>query len=136
MTLAVLIVLRTLSWISIWTLPASLTPMRSRQHHVLPPAGAQGPEAELRVSTRWSKEIGLPVVNQAAVPGQAQDQAWPEGTSSTTPLRRGGVAGKDTCKATAAPLVCPSKYDPSQRQAGIVARGIRCGENSVPGSVR
>ena len=43
--------------------------------------------------------------------------------------------GKDTCKGDGgSPLVCPSKTDPNTyTQAGIVAWGIGCGENNVPG---
>jgi len=47
----------------------------------------------------------------------------------------GGDSGKDTCKGDGgSPLVCPSKYSPdSYVQAGIVAWGIGCGEQGVPG---
>lgn len=47
----------------------------------------------------------------------------------------GGEAGKDTCKGDGgSPLVCPLKEDPTRYvQAGIVAWGIGCGENQVPG---
>merc|ERR1712012_453503 len=47
----------------------------------------------------------------------------------------GGVDGKDTCKGDGgSPLVCQSKFDPtSYVQAGIVAWGIGCGEDSTPG---
>jgi secreted trypsin-like serine protease len=47
----------------------------------------------------------------------------------------GGDSGKDTCKGDGgSPLVCPSKYNPnSYVQAGIVAWGIGCGEQGVPG---
>ncbi|XP_058797006.1 phenoloxidase-activating factor 2 [Phymastichus coffea] len=47
----------------------------------------------------------------------------------------GGEAGKDTCKGDGgSPLVCPMKRNPSKYvQAGIVAWGIGCGENHVPG---
>ena len=47
----------------------------------------------------------------------------------------GGVAGKDTCKGDGGgPLVCPSKVEPGAYvQAGIVAWGIGCGEDNVPG---
>jgi len=47
----------------------------------------------------------------------------------------GGEAGKDTCKGDGgSPLVCPLKNDPTHyQQAGIVAWGIGCGENGVPG---
>ena len=82
------------------------------------------------------KEIELPVVNHAV----CQD------TLRTTRLGQkyklhdsflcaGGVAGRDTCKGDGgSPLVCPSKQDPDTYvQAGIVAWGIGCGENNVPG---
>ena len=82
------------------------------------------------------KEIELPVVNYAV----CQD------TLRTTRLGQkyklhdsflcaGGVAGRDTCKGDGgSPLVCPSKQDPNTYvQAGIVAWGIGCGENNVPG---
>jgi len=82
------------------------------------------------------KEIELPVVNHAAC----------EATLRTTRLGQkyklhdsflcaGGVAGRDTCKGDGgSPLVCPSKQDPNTYvQAGIVAWGIGCGENNVPG---
>merc|ERR1712240_503439 len=47
----------------------------------------------------------------------------------------GGVAGKDTCKGDGgSPLVCASKEDPfTYVQAGVVAWGIGCGEDNVPG---
>jgi kallikrein len=47
----------------------------------------------------------------------------------------GGEPGKDTCKGDGgSPLVCPIKSNPSRfAQAGIVAWGIGCGENQVPG---
>ena len=47
----------------------------------------------------------------------------------------GGEKGKDTCKGDGgSPLVCPRKNDPTHyEQAGIVAWGIGCGENGVPG---
>jgi len=47
----------------------------------------------------------------------------------------GGQDGKDTCKGDGgSPLVCPSKYDPyTYIQAGVVAWGIGCGEDNVPG---
>lgn len=47
----------------------------------------------------------------------------------------GGVGGKDTCKGDGGgPLVCPSKAEAGAYvQAGIVAWGIGCGEDNVPG---
>ncbi|XP_058802515.1 phenoloxidase-activating factor 2-like isoform X2 [Phymastichus coffea] len=47
----------------------------------------------------------------------------------------GGIAGIDTCKGDGgSPLVCPLRYDPSRyTQAGIVAWGIGCGTDGVPG---
>merc|ERR1711931_509796 len=82
------------------------------------------------------KEIDLPVVGH--------DQC--EASLRTTRLGKrfqlddsficaGGVDGKDTCKGDGgSPLVCQSKFDPtSYVQAGIVAWGIRCGEDNTPG---
>jgi len=50
-------------------------------------------------------------------------------------LCAGGINGKDTCKGDGgSPLVCPSAVDPDTYiQAGIVAWGIGCGEDGVPG---
>jgi len=50
-------------------------------------------------------------------------------------LCAGGVPGKDTCKGDGgSPLVCPSKTFPNRYvQAGIVAWGIGCGEQGIPG---
>ena len=47
----------------------------------------------------------------------------------------GGEAGVDTCVGDGgSALACPSKEDPSKYvQAGIVAWGIGCGEEGVPG---
>jgi len=82
------------------------------------------------------KEIGLPMVNQAV----CQDKLRTTRLGQKYKLHdsflcAGGVAGKDTCKGDGgSPLVCPSKYDPNTYvQAGIVAWGIGCGENGVPG---
>jgi len=82
------------------------------------------------------KEIDLPVVGH--------DQC--EAKLRTTRLGRrfqlddsficaGGEDGKDTCKGDGgSPLVCASKYDPyTYIQAGVVAWGIGCGEDNVPG---
>merc|ERR1712126_526264 len=82
------------------------------------------------------KEIDLPVVGH--------DQC--EAKLRTTRLGRrfqlddsficaGGEDGKDTCKGDGgSPLVCPSKYDPyTYIQTGVVAWGIGCGEDNVPG---
>lgn len=47
----------------------------------------------------------------------------------------GGVSGKDTCKGDGgSPLVCPIPGQTGRYyQAGIVAWGIGCGENEIPG---
>jgi len=50
-------------------------------------------------------------------------------------LCAGGEAGKDACRGDGGgPLVCPQKDDPEHyTQVGIVAWGIGCGEENVPG---
>lgn len=47
----------------------------------------------------------------------------------------GGESGKDTCKGDGgSPLVCPLRNDPKRYvQAGIVAWGLGCGDNGLPG---
>lgn len=47
----------------------------------------------------------------------------------------GGIAGKDTCTGDGgSPLVCPDRSVPNRyTQAGIVAWGIGCGEDKIPG---
>merc|ERR1712079_392222 len=82
------------------------------------------------------KEIDLPVVNQ----GVCQDKLRSTRLGQKYKLHdsflcAGCIAGKDTCKGDGgSPLVCPSKYDPNTYvQAGIVAWGVGCGENGVPG---
>lgn len=47
----------------------------------------------------------------------------------------GGEAGKDTCKGDGgSPLVCPIEGEEERYiQAGIVAWGIGCGDNQIPG---
>jgi len=47
----------------------------------------------------------------------------------------GGEPGKDTCKGDGgSPLVCPDPFDPQHfDQVGIVAWGIGCGEQGLPG---
>lgn len=48
----------------------------------------------------------------------------------------GGIAGKDTCKGDGgSPLACPVPGASANRfyQSGIVAWGIGCGENQIPG---
>uniref|UniRef100_A0A182SCX0 Phenoloxidase-activating factor 2 n=1 Tax=Anopheles maculatus TaxID=74869 RepID=A0A182SCX0_9DIPT len=50
-------------------------------------------------------------------------------------LCAGGIAGQDTCRGDGgSPLVCPIPGSPRHYyQAGIVAWGIGCGENGIPG---
>lgn len=47
----------------------------------------------------------------------------------------GGEAGKDTCRGDGgSPLSCPIQYEENRyMQSGIVAWGIGCGENGIPG---
>lgn len=54
---------------------------------------------------------------------------------SPTFVCAGGEVGKDTCKGDGgSPLVCPIQNRPGQYyQSGIVAWGIGCGENQIPG---
>ena len=82
------------------------------------------------------KEIDLPVVEH----GVCQDKLRSTRLGQKFKLHdsflcAGGINGKDTCKGDGgSPLVCPSAVDPDTYiQAGIVAWGIGCGEDGVPG---
>jgi secreted trypsin-like serine protease len=92
-----------------------------------------GQEGEYQVVL---KEVALPVV--------PRDQCitWLRATRLGRRFRldqsflcAGGEAGKDACRGDGGgPLVCPQKDDPSHyTQVGIVAWGIGCGEEHVPG---
>merc|ERR1712240_28593 len=82
------------------------------------------------------KEINLPVVGhhncEAALRNSRLGKRFKLDDSF---LCAGGVGSKDTCKGDGgSPLVCSSKYDPfTYVQAGVVAWGIGCGEDNVPG---
>merc|ERR1712079_942596 len=82
------------------------------------------------------KEIALPVVGHQ----QCQDSLRRTRLGRRFQLDdsficAGGVGGKDTCKGDGgSPLVCASKEDPfTYVQAGVVAWGIGCGEDTTPG---
>merc|ERR1712038_82613 len=82
------------------------------------------------------KEVDLPVVDTAACQDSLrQTRLGKRFKLHESFLCAGGEAGKDTCKGDGgSPLVCPSKFSPtSYVQAGVVAWGIGCGEDSTPG---
>jgi len=92
-----------------------------------------GKEGEYQVVL---KEVALPVVPRD------QCQTWLRDTRlgrrfklDQSFLCAGGEAGKDACRGDGGgPLVCPQKDDPAHYvQAGIVAWGIGCGEENIPG---
>lgn len=82
------------------------------------------------------KKIDLPVVP----PGQCQTALRTTRLGSKFVLHKsfmcaGGEKGKDTCKGDGgSPLVCPiqGSYE-HYYQAGVVAWGVGCGENQIPG---
>merc|ERR550517_310467 len=82
------------------------------------------------------KEIDLPVVND----DDCQDSLRKTRLGGKFKLDSsfvcaGGVTGKDTCTGDGgSPLVCPSYRDPDTYiQAGIVAFGVGCGDDGIPG---
>merc|ERR550519_1556737 len=92
-----------------------------------------GEDAEYQVVL---KEVSLPVVPR----DQCVD--WLRATRLGKRFKldqsfmcAGGEAGKDACRGDGGgPLVCPKKDDPQHYvQVGIVAWGIGCGEENVPG---
>jgi len=92
-----------------------------------------GAEGEYQVVL---KEIDLPVVNNTHCESMMrQTKLGKRFKLDNSFICAGGVDGRDTCKGDGgSPLVCPSKTDPDTYvQAGIVAWGIGCGEDNVPG---
>merc|ERR1711936_178583 len=82
------------------------------------------------------KEIDLPVVND----DDCQDSLRKTKLGRKFKLDSsfvcaGGVDGKDSCTGDGgSPLVCPSYQDPDTYiQAGIVAFGVGCGDDGIPG---
>merc|ERR1711962_268428 len=82
------------------------------------------------------KEIDLPVVgHQECQDSLRRTRLGRRFQLDDSFICAGGVAGKDTCKGDGgSPLVCASKTDPfTYLQAGLVAWGIGCGEDTTPG---
>merc|ERR1719219_2926513 len=82
------------------------------------------------------KEIDLPVVGHDQCQANLRDTRLGKRFKlDESFICAGGEGYKDTCKGDGgSPLVCPSKYEPNTYvQAGIVAWGIGCGEDNVPG---
>merc|ERR1712080_561944 len=82
------------------------------------------------------KEIDLPVVdNYQCEASLRRTRLGGKFQLDDSFLCAGGVPGKDICKGDGgSPLVCPSKTFPNRYvQAGIVAWGIGCGEQGIPG---
>lgn len=82
------------------------------------------------------KEIGLPIVgHDDCEKTMKSSRLGPRFRLDKSFLCAGGEPGKDTCKGDGgSPLVCPSKTTPNTWvQAGVVAWGIGCGEEQIPG---
>jgi len=82
------------------------------------------------------KEIDLPVVgHQECQDSLRRTRLGRKFQLDDSFICAGGVVGKDTCKGDGgSPLVCASKEDPfTFVQAGVVAWGIGCGEDTTPG---
>ncbi|KAF2904965.1 hypothetical protein ILUMI_01208 [Ignelater luminosus] len=82
------------------------------------------------------KKIDLPIVPRDTCQEQLRGTRLGKHFKlHTSFICAGGEAGKDTCKGDGgSPLVCPIPNHPGKYyQAGIVAWGIGCGENQVPG---
>merc|ERR1712038_508273 len=82
------------------------------------------------------KEIDLPVVShQECQDSLRRTRLGRRFQLDDSFICAGGEVGKDTCKGDGgSPLVCASKTDPfTFVQAGVVAWGIGCGEDTTPG---
>jgi len=92
-----------------------------------------GSEGEYQVVL---KEVNLPVVPKDTCQATLRTTRL-GGKFKLDPsfMCAGGEAGKDACKGDGgSPLLCPRKNNPKfYEQAGIVAWGIGCGEQNIPG---
>lgn len=82
------------------------------------------------------KKVEVPVVNHSTCQNYLRSTRLGKYyILHTSFMCAGGEAGKDTCKGDGgSPLVCPLVNDQERyTQAGIVAWGIGCGENNIPG---
>uniref|UniRef100_A0A2M4BNS7 Putative serine protease n=1 Tax=Anopheles marajoara TaxID=58244 RepID=A0A2M4BNS7_9DIPT len=82
------------------------------------------------------KKIDLPVVpNDQCQKALRTTRLGAKFTLHKSFICAGGVPGKDTCKGDGgSPLVCPIPNKQQQYyQTGVVAWGIGCGENGIPG---
>lgn len=83
------------------------------------------------------KKIDLPVVpNDKCQSAMRTTRLGPKFNLHKSFICAGGVPGKDTCKGDGgSPLVCPVPNGPQHQyyQTGLVAWGIGCGENGIPG---
>ncbi|XP_055838135.1 phenoloxidase-activating factor 2-like [Episyrphus balteatus] len=81
------------------------------------------------------KKIDLPVVPNAKCQENLRKFLGKFFELHSSFMCAGGERGKDTCKGDGgSPLVCPMPNNPNRYfQAGIVAWGIGCGEENVPG---
>merc|ERR1712107_735980 len=81
------------------------------------------------------KEVDLNVVDNAQCQSALRTTRLGKKFKLDPSFLCAGGEGKDTCTGDGgSPLVCPSSYDPdTYEQVGIVAWGIGCGEEGVPG---
>lgn len=82
------------------------------------------------------KKVELPMVpSDKCQTALKTTRLGPKFTLHNSFICAGGEPGKDTCKGDGgSPLICPIKGTRHRYyQAGIVAWGIGCGENQIPG---
>ncbi|XP_069687104.1 phenoloxidase-activating factor 2 isoform X2 [Periplaneta americana] len=82
------------------------------------------------------KKVNLPVVpTDQCVESLRKTRLGPYFKLHESFICAGGIKGRDTCKGDGGgPLVCPSASDSTvYQQAGIIAWGVGCGEDSTPG---
>merc|ERR1711963_312972 len=135
-----------------WALPYTIEPFELQEHidTICLPDPEEVFEGQDCFATGWGKdqfgaageyqvvlkEIDLPVVgHQVCQDSLRRTRLGQKFQLDDSFICAGGVAGKDTCKGDGgSPLVCASKEDPfTYVQAGVVAWGIGCGEDTTPG---
>ena len=114
------------------------------------PSGYDSFDGDYCVATGWGKDkfgaegnfqnvlklIELPVVDNYQCQNQLrQTRLGSKFILDDSLMCAGGEKGKDTCQGDGgSPLACRSKTDPNRYEVvGLVAFGIGCGENGIPG---
>ncbi|XP_050093437.1 phenoloxidase-activating factor 2-like [Anopheles aquasalis] len=119
--------------------PVCLPPQDTKFDHQMCVATGWGKDHNGKGGTYQSilKQIDLPIMpNEECELAFQATRLGPKFTLHKSFICAGGEVGKDTCKGDGgSPLVCPIPNKQDQYyQTGVVAWGVSCGEDGVPGA--